>query len=68
MAGGESRTLKVDKSHLPPSKERLDVIISCLYLAVSVMNLKSDSLPIQLHPLGEHQLGAMLILTDEPLT
>merc|ERR1719234_2470333 len=30
------------------------------------MDLEGDRLPIQLHPLGEHQFGAVLILTDEP--
>ena len=38
------------------------------YLAVCDMDLEGDRLPVQLHPFGEDQLWAVLILTDEPLT
>ena len=41
---------------------------SLYYLAVCVMDLEGDRLPVQLHPLGVDQLGAVLILPNEPST
>ena len=39
-----------------------------LYLAVGVMDLEGDGLPVQLDPLGVDQLGAVLVLPNEPST
>ena len=41
---------------------------SLYYLAVGVVDLEGNGLPVQLHSLGVNQLGAVLILTNEPST
>ena len=79
VAGGESGTLKGGKLYLPWSTEMFCQLVSYppgiiyfgwrpWYLAVCVMDLEGDRLPVQLHPLGVDQLGAVLILPNEPST